>query len=723
MVTEEGENIESPSDRDVAKRHIGGRTTLSQSWNKILSPSTSSLSKSGYTPLTFSPDALYASNFSVDSFIAEVRRRQPLESFLSDLGEYNEALSSDLIELINKDYLDFVDLSANLVGLDRSIQDIRAPLTSIHKEVQEVQNALSERIKAFEFKMDERRQVLEKKSILELCIEVSRSMRQIERLMRGTGEDNEEAFSVMLSTDTETSSNLIERVASEFNQLKYHATKGKHLPFVKKQEEQLQLIEGTIERGLERLLMESLHSKNEMVMSNSLRTYSAVSKHKEAEIIYKERIVRPFVQSIVTPSVLEGDHLQAMYDQLIQFLRGECEQILRVSRSIPGFHFYVNGIAVEFLTCITQRLINMFRPAFPDPFHKNYLISMSFIGQLDEFCSTADELALLRSTDAYGDFFKKWNLSVYYQLRMQDIVSRFESSLLETSQDVQPPSKEEFSMNATRVLWNCLCRPWSKEVYLKPLGYKFFRLVLQLVVRYKQWIDQQCQEQGKTIQYWSFLFHDIVSIQDKDLVDPTLGGLTNEMTKELQASLDSVASELEGAKKKLSELITGPTSQRAVENLRAVRGIPAIYRFTNRSAPTFPSAYVTTTVTPMREFYNESALSWSVEQRTEWLKQISTRVIEQHMDMTSQMLSELHQAETARKKMVKNTKVGQAGSTTDIAKIQIQLFLDVDAFGGHFKQLGIDVDTFPPYHKLRESVSQGKRLQDDLNSGSDTPNE
>ena len=38
-------------------------------------------------------------------------------------------------ELINKDYPDFVNLSTNLVDLDKAIQDLKIPLETIKKDV------------------------------------------------------------------------------------------------------------------------------------------------------------------------------------------------------------------------------------------------------------------------------------------------------------------------------------------------------------------------------------------------------------------------------------------------------------------------------------------------------------------------------------------------------------------------------------------------------------
>lgn len=40
-----------------------------------------------------------------------------------------------MIELINDDYKDFVHLSSNLIGLDKSIYEIQTPLGQLKEEV------------------------------------------------------------------------------------------------------------------------------------------------------------------------------------------------------------------------------------------------------------------------------------------------------------------------------------------------------------------------------------------------------------------------------------------------------------------------------------------------------------------------------------------------------------------------------------------------------------
>ncbi len=55
-------------------------------------------------------------DFQVDEFIGKCRKNVSIECLRQDLDSYYRTLKNAMIELINKDYADFVNLSANLVS-------------------------------------------------------------------------------------------------------------------------------------------------------------------------------------------------------------------------------------------------------------------------------------------------------------------------------------------------------------------------------------------------------------------------------------------------------------------------------------------------------------------------------------------------------------------------------------------------------------------------------
>ena len=54
---------------------------------------------------------------------------------LSDLEKYGNALNVELVEIINKDYADFVNLSGNLVGMDKVVKELNEPINITEKEI------------------------------------------------------------------------------------------------------------------------------------------------------------------------------------------------------------------------------------------------------------------------------------------------------------------------------------------------------------------------------------------------------------------------------------------------------------------------------------------------------------------------------------------------------------------------------------------------------------
>lgn len=55
-------------------------------------------------------------DFDVDQFVADCRKQVQLEEMREDLELYYKLLKTAMVELINKDYADFVNLSTNLVS-------------------------------------------------------------------------------------------------------------------------------------------------------------------------------------------------------------------------------------------------------------------------------------------------------------------------------------------------------------------------------------------------------------------------------------------------------------------------------------------------------------------------------------------------------------------------------------------------------------------------------
>lgn len=75
-----------------------------------------------------------ANDFDPDRFLSS-RRHLGLERLKMELNSHLKSLKVELVELINRDYQDFINLSTNLKGVDRAIDTLQQPLVRMETQV------------------------------------------------------------------------------------------------------------------------------------------------------------------------------------------------------------------------------------------------------------------------------------------------------------------------------------------------------------------------------------------------------------------------------------------------------------------------------------------------------------------------------------------------------------------------------------------------------------
>lgn len=151
----------------------------------------------------------------MDTFVSEHRKNASLEKLRDDLGVHLKLLRSSMIELINKDYADFVNLSANLVGLDKFIKNISKPLEQLKEQVTDVKAVVEESLDKARSELEARRAIQEKKALLQQAVAVHKSVEKMERFLPGSG-----------GTEGWTN-DRVEQLAMEVNQILFYLSKCK----------------------------------------------------------------------------------------------------------------------------------------------------------------------------------------------------------------------------------------------------------------------------------------------------------------------------------------------------------------------------------------------------------------------------------------------------------------------------------------------------------------
>jgi hypothetical protein len=87
----------------------------------------------------------------------------------------------------------------------------------------------------------------------------------------------------------------------------------------------------------------------------------------------------------------------------------------------------------------------------------------------------------MRSTETYRSFEKRWQLPVYFQLRWKEIIRELEDGLqLDTNGIASEKGRDGFALSSTAAVITAYKACWAEDVYIPELGYRFWRLSLQV---------------------------------------------------------------------------------------------------------------------------------------------------------------------------------------------------------------------------------------------------
>lgn len=453
--------------------------------------------------LCFDKDEFMKDDFDVDKFVADCRKRVQLEEMREDLEQYYRLLKTAMVELINKDYADFVNLSTNLVGMDKALNQLSVPLGQLREEVLSLRSSVNEVIEAIDTQLSKQDDIQKKKLCVLRLIQVVRSVEKIEKILHQNTKD---------TTSLETSSPLLagqilERIATEFNQLQFHAVQSKGMPLLDKVRPRIAGITAMLQQSLEGLLIQGLQTSNIDIVRHCLRTYATIDKTRDAEALVGQVLVKPYMDEVIVEQFVKSspNGLKVMYAKLLEFVPHHCRLLREVTGGaissdkadiVPGYDFLVNSVWPEIIRGVEERVPSLFNPGNPDVFYERYTVSMDFVRKFERQCGSQASVKRLRAHPSYQSFHNKWNLPVYFQLRFKEIAGSLESAIADGLEAT--PVGSSFHLQVTEVLWSCVCRCWTDQVYLPPLAHRFWKLTLQLISRYSTFLTEVLTKTSST---------------------------------------------------------------------------------------------------------------------------------------------------------------------------------------------------------------------------------
>ncbi|XP_053315724.1 conserved oligomeric Golgi complex subunit 2 [Spea bombifrons] len=708
--------------------------------------------------LCFDKDEFMKDGFDVDNFMSECRKRVQLEDLRDDLELYYRLLKTAMVELINKDYADFVNLSTNLVGMDKALSQLSVPLGQLWEEVLSLKTSVRDVIRDVDERLAKREDIRKKKMCVLRMIQVIRSVEKIEKILNSQSckEGGSDQSSPLLTGQ------VLERIATEFNQLQFHAVQSKGMPLLDKLRPRIAGITAMLQQSLEGLLLEGLQTSNVDIIRHCLRTYATIDKTRDAEALVGQVLVKPYIEEVIVEQYVQShpNGLQAMYNKLLEFVPYHCRLLREVTGGaissdkadmVPGYDFLLTSVWPEIARGLEEKLPSLFSPGNPDIFHQKYTISMDFVRKFERQCGSQTSVKRLRAHPSYHSFNNKWNLPVYFQIRFKEIAGCLESALCAGLEDA--PAGSPYCLRASHVLWTCLTSCWSDKVFLPLLAHRFWKLTLQLLSRYCLFLKElasRTTNDGKTPQPMSNLIPSplttsddqasgsapesqpsvistrqlMLVVADVDKIKDQLPELTEVIRQKLDQvgfkNMSIVTGALEDTLNAISipllainKTITNDLSEACFAYLKSALEVPRLYRRTNKELPTKASPYVDNALKHLYQLQSEYKNLLKQSIREDWLKGALSGSIQRYYDTVSDVLSSVKKMEESLKRLKQARKTTTStntsnGGTTDDNKIRLQLALDVEYMGNQIANLGLETNDIKSFPALIELVQAAK---------------
>ncbi len=217
------------------------------------------------------PEALPRSDFLAPNFDAPTYlstlsdRHQTLEDLRSDLRERSQALSKELLDLVNTNYEQFLSLGSDLKGGEEKVEDVRVGLLGFKRGVEDVRSKVRERKLEVDGLWREKKDVSRQIALGRKLLEVDARLEELEdklmvaslgRTVSGADEDSwdnsedeedDEEDPIIEAGVSGTSTRKLQRLVNDFRQVEHlSASIGTDHPFIVAQQSRMLQVRNTI---------------------------------------------------------------------------------------------------------------------------------------------------------------------------------------------------------------------------------------------------------------------------------------------------------------------------------------------------------------------------------------------------------------------------------------------------------------------------------------------
>ncbi|KIJ49540.1 hypothetical protein M422DRAFT_246619 [Sphaerobolus stellatus SS14] len=487
------------------------------------------------------------------------------------------------------------------------------------------------------------------------------------------------------------------------------------------------------------------------------------------------------------------DPLAGLYNQILRFVDRDLKSLMETAESFSSrrrqlarpdgaslnndmepdrtqnqeFEIMSNVVWPEIARALLEELgSTVFSAGRPDEFRQNYATTQSFLAALELMSPSMESIQSMRSHPTYIAFQRRWQLPVYFQLRWKDIVGKLEDELKPiTETQLSKDTQSSFATPQALAVYEAVHSCWKAEICIPEIGHRFWRLTLQILSRYKGWLEanippkepsanvvaamaaerahdgrgtpvsrsatpippQDSSEDNAVadnvlLKRCGVLVSDINELERKmlglwdaeiSIILPEVSDLDDDQTPyaALKASLRRLADIIPSLASHIIAILT----KRCCEALTLVRAIPQQYRaMANKKLPSEPSHFVRDILRPMSSFFATLPQNVRDDLGPTWANEIFGAVCLRYvsylvaMRKTEESLRRLKKGKTSAFSLFGGgaSAASKDQDAKDEERVRTQMILDVAALGKDARQLGVDIDSHSAYQDLKALASQ-----------------
>ncbi|KAF3940769.1 hypothetical protein ABW19_dt0207894 [Dactylella cylindrospora] len=246
-------------------------------------------------------------DFSASEYLSTLHRHQTLEDLRNELRTRSKDLERELVELVNRDYADFVGLGSSLRGGEGKVNDLKLGVMGFAREVEGVKAKVVKVADEVEREMGVKKEVGKKKALARNLINIETRLSQLEALLHLREQDETTAIllydpSVDDSSTSLTSLPRLQKLVASYLYLQHVLNKvpSTH-PFIVAQQGRIKKATQTISDDLARALKECRNElkdeenteeekkEHERKLVEVLKLWSDIGGAEEAVKTLKER--------------------------------------------------------------------------------------------------------------------------------------------------------------------------------------------------------------------------------------------------------------------------------------------------------------------------------------------------------------------------------------------------------------------------------------------------